>query len=250
MNGLDLNCDLGERDDPAGRELENQLLPLVTSVNVACGGHAGSLERMAELAEMCREAHTAFGAHPSFPDRIGFGRRELILAPERLLQSLREQIQMAASAAAAAGIPLAHVKPHGALYNLAAENQQTAEVVIAAIQQSAPAAALIALAGSPLVTFARNSGLVAREELFADRGYAADGKLLNRKLPGALIEDPLTVGMRVRQFIERSTVTAVDGTQLKIHADTICVHSDTAGAIEIVRSVRNALQNTGHRASP
>lgn len=250
MNFANLNCDLGEHEDPAGKELENQLLPLVTSVNVACGGHAGSIERLAEVAAMCREFHTAFGAHPSFPDRAGFGRRELRLSPESLLQSLCEQIQLANSAAAAAGLPLAHVKPHGALYNLAAENQRTAEVVIAAIRQSAPTAALIALAGRPIVTFARASGLIVYEEFFADRGYAADGKLLNRKLPGAMIEDPQAVGDRVRQFIERSTVTATDGTHLKFHADTICVHSDTVGAIAIVRSVRNALQNTGHRASP
>lgn len=250
MNQVDLNCDLGEHEDPAGRELDHQLLPLVTSVNVACGGHAGSRERLTEVAAMCRDFHTAFGAHPSFPDRAGFGRQELTLTPESLLQSLCEQIQLAASAAAEGGIPLAHVKPHGALYNLAAENQRTAEVVIAAIRQSAPAAALIALAGSPLVTFARKSGLVVREEFFADRGYAADGKLLNRKLPGALIKDPQAVAQRIRQLIERSTVTAVDGTQLKIHADTICVHSDTGGAVEIVRSVRKALQTVGRCASP
>ncbi|MEY3175224.1 MAG: hypothetical protein RLZZ436_3138 [Planctomycetota bacterium] len=241
MLTAELNCDLGESDDPAGQQLENQLLPLVTSVNVACGAHAGSFQRLLQIAELCREFRTAFGAHPSFPDREGFGRRELQLPPEILLQSLIAQIQLAQSAAAHARIPLAHIKPHGALYNMAADHREIAELVITAIQQTAPSAALITLASSPLVHHARHAGLTVRQEFFADRAYSADGKLLSRQLPGSLITNPTTITHRIHQLLNDQTVTTTDGTLLTITADTICIHSDTPDALEIVKHIKQSL---------
>jgi len=252
MFTADLNCDLGEHADPAGAHLENRLLPLVSSVNVACGGHAGSFPRLIEIARLCQQCGTAFGAHPSFPDREGFGRRNLQLPPESLLHSLIDQLLLAASAAAQAHIPLTHVKPHGALYNLAANQPAIADLVIAALQQTVPSAVLIALAGSPLVQQARQSGLLVREEFFADRAYVADGQLLSRSLPGALITSPQQIGNRIRQLLERNTVTTTDGTEITIRADTLCIHSDTPGVLEIARHIRQILDSfqTKTRESP
>jgi len=243
MISAELNCDLGEHDDPAGEHLENQLLPLVSSVNVACGGHAGNFFRMSELARLCQKFGTAFGAHPSFPDRAGFGRLELQLPPESLLHSLIDQLQLAAAAAAQAPIPLTHVKPHGALYNLAAHQPSIADIVIAAVKQTVPSAVLIALAGSPLVQRARQCGLLVREEFFADRAYTADGRLLSRQLPGALITIPQAIGDRVRQLLERHTVTTTDGNEIAITAETLCIHSDTPGVLEIARHIRQILDS-------
>jgi UPF0271 protein len=243
MIRADLNCDLGEHDDPAGQHIENQLVALVSSVNVACGGHAGNFARLQEIAGLCRQCGTAFGAHPSFPDREGFGRRELQLPPESLLQSLIDQLQLAAAAAADARISLTHVKPHGALYNLAAIQPAIADLVITAIRQTVPSAALIALAGSPLVRHARQAGLIVREEFFADRGYTADGRLLSRQLPGSLITSPQVIGDRIQQLLEQHTVTTVDGTAIAITAETLCIHSDTPGVLEIVRHIRRILDS-------
>ncbi|MFM7058914.1 MAG: 5-oxoprolinase subunit PxpA [Planctomycetota bacterium] len=243
MITVELNCDLGEHEDAAGQELEHQLLPLVDSVNVACGGHAGSFARLTEIARLCREGRTAFGAHPSFPDRAGFGRRELQLPPETLRQSLTEQLHMAAAATHHAGIPLAHVKPHGALYNAAADQPMPAELLIVAIRQVIPSAALIALAGSRLVHQARQAGLVVREEFFADRGYTSDGRLLNRQHPGSVISCPLEIGDRVREWLQNRTVTTTDGHRLTIPAETLCIHSDTPKVLEIARHIRQILDS-------
>jgi UPF0271 protein len=243
MIAAELNCDLGEHEDVAGQQLENQLLPLVSSVNVACGGHAGSFDRLVEIAGLCRRCGTAFGAHPSFPDRAGFGRRELQLPPEALLQSLIEQLRLAAAAAHHAGIPLTHVKPHGALYNLAADNSGIARLVMVAIRETTPSASLIALAGSRLADWARKSGLVVREEFFVDRGYTADGRLLSRQLPGSLITSASILGDRVRQWLENRTVTTTDGHVLTITAETLCIHSDTPGVLENVRHIRRILDS-------
>jgi UPF0271 protein len=247
MRTVDLNCDLGELDDIPGQTLEDQLLARVSSVNVACGGHAGSWTRLQQIAAACVRFGTAFGAHPSYPDREGFGRREVQLPPEQLLDSLRRQIHLAGSAARDAGLPLSHVKPHGALYNLACRCVQTANIVIEAVRLTAPDAALVVLAGSPIAESAQQRGLTVLQEVFADRAYAAGGILLPRNLPHAVISDPDAVSQRLIGILKSGTIPCADGSFCKAQADTVCIHSDTPNSLEILQHLRQALEEAGIR---
>ena len=248
MRTIDLNCDLGEADDDAGQQVENQLLQRVSSVNVACGGHAGSRERLLQVAAACRHYKTAFGAHPAFPDRAGFGRRELQISPAALLESLRQQLQLATECATAANLSLSHVKPHGALYNTVCANPETASVLLEAMRLETPTAALFVLAGSSLVGFARQRGLTVVEELFADRGYAPNGTLLPRHLPGALITQPEAVSNQVLHAVQHGRLRTPDGDDVgQVAVGTICVHSDTPHALEIVEHLRETLEATSIR---
>lgn len=243
MRTVDLNCDLGEAEDDAGQQLEDQLLQRVSSVNVACGGHAGSEQRLLQIAAACRQYGTAFGAHPAYPDRAAFGRREIALPSEVLLESLRQQLQLATACATTAGLPLTHVKPHGALYNVACGNLAAASVLLEAMRLETPNAILFALAGSPLAGFARQQGVTVAEELFADRGYAPDGTLLPRQQPGAVITRLDAVSEQVLRAVQHGRLRTVCGIDLvQGSADTICIHSDTPHALEIVECVRAALE--------
>ncbi|MEY3457848.1 MAG: hypothetical protein RL215_1005 [Planctomycetota bacterium] len=247
MHTVDLNCDLGELEDVPGQTLEDQLLVHVSSVNVACGGHAGSWTRLRQIAAACVQSGTAFGAHPSYPDREGFGRRDMQLPPEQLLESLVQQIQLAGRAARDAGLPLAHVKPHGALYNNACRCVQVADSVIEAVRLAAPDAALVVLAGSPIVDRAQQRGVAVLQEVFADRAYAADGTLLPRNLPRAVITEPDAVSQRLIGILKTGTIPCADGSVCIARTDTVCVHSDTPNALGIVQHLRQALTEAGIR---
>jgi UPF0271 protein len=251
MRTVDLNCDLGEANDDAGQQLEDQLLRRVSSVNVACGGHAGSRQRLLQIAAACGQHGTAFGAHPAFPDRAGFGRREIQMPPAMLLESLRQQLQLAAACAGDAGLPLSHVKPHGALYNIACSNLEKATVLLDAIRLETPTAILFALAGSPLADFARQQGIAVAEELFADRGYAPDGTLLPRQQPGAVITQSDAVSSQVLRAVQHGRLRTVCGNDLvQVAVDTICVHSDTPHALEIVERLREVFEGHSIQIQP
>jgi UPF0271 protein len=244
MTSIEINCDLGEIDGDAGLSNDLELLPWIDSANVACGGHAGSEDRLRQLAAACRHFHVAFGAHPGYPDRENFGRRILSLSATQLFETLCEQIQLAKSIADSEGIPLTHVKPHGALYNLAAENAEIAAVVVRAIQQTCGTAKLIGLSGSQLITVGQAAGLITVSEAFADRNYHSDGRLVSRQETNAVLHDVDDIAQRVRRMVDTQTVISLEGDEISLVAETICVHSDTKNAVLIARQLRRAVERS------
>jgi UPF0271 protein len=237
---IDLNADVGE-----GFEDDEALIPLVTSVNVACGAHAGDGDTIARTIERAMAAGAAVGAHPSYPDRDGFGRREMRLSPADLRATLVEQIRAVAEAAHAAGSALRHVKPHGALYNVAARDPDIAAIVTGAVRAISPDLVLVGLAGSASLEAARAAGLAVAAEAFADRRYEPDGRLRDRRHPDALIDDPAAAGEQAVAIVRDGRVTAIDGTPVVVAAESLCVHGDQPGAAARARGVRVALEAHG-----
>jgi UPF0271 protein len=242
---IDLNADVGE-----GFPDDAELIPLVTSVNVACGAHAGGPETIRRTIELAVAAGAAVGAHPSYPDREGFGRREMDLPHERLRASLVQQIRAVEAGVVAAGVPLRHVKPHGALYNRAARDPAVAALVAEAVLEVSPTLALVGLAGSASLTAARAVGLPAVAEAFADRRYEADGRLRDRRFPDALVDDPAAAGAQAVSIAVSGGVATIDGSFLRIVAESICVHGDQPGAAARARGVRAALERAGIELRP
>ena len=241
---IDLNADVGEGCD------DRSLMKHLTSVNVACGGHAGDQRTMTETVSAAARLGLAIGAHPSYPDREHFGRRELAMAPAELEKSLAEQIEALTSVAAACGARLTHVKPHGALYNQAARDAALARVVASAVASLDRSLRLVGLAGSHLLDAGRDVGLVVAAEAFADRRYAADGALASRALTNAVIRDPAAAAEQAASIVLGATATALDGSRIGVHADTLCIHGDTEGAAEIARAVRERLVRAGVKVAP
>lgn len=246
---VDINADVGELDG-AGADGDAALLESVSSCSIACGGHAGDAATMQGAVRAARRHGVALGAHPSYPDRDGFGRRALAIAAADLTHSLRGQIGALAAVAAAEGVALRHVKPHGALYARAAADPVVADLVAAAVRDVDPRLVLVGPTAGALVAAGRRAGLETATEAFADRGYEADGTLTPRDRAGALLTDPPLVARRVLRMVTAGVVTAADGRDLAVHADTICIHGDTPGAVEIARMVRAALVTAGIRIEP
>lgn len=236
---IDLNADVGEGYD------DRALMPYLTSVNVACGGHAGDARTMADTVAAALELGNAVGAHPSYPDREHFGRREFALPFAAIEASVREQVGALAATAAAAGARLVHVKPHGALYNVAAREVAVARAVARAVRDVDPELRLIGLAGAILLEMASEMGLASAGEGFADRLYMADGSLAPRTLAGAVIVDPAAAAEQALRIARDREVVAADGTRVRIRAETLCIHGDTRGAPAIARAVRERLLNAG-----
>jgi UPF0271 protein len=236
---IDLNADVGEGYD------DRSLMPLVTSVNVACGGHAGDERTMSETVEAALRLRIAIGAHPSYPDREHFGRRELAIPLADVDAAIRDQVRALLAIAESAGSRLAHVKPHGALYNVAARDSAIARAVARAVRGVDPRLTLVGLAGSRLLEAAREAGLRAAGEAFADRRYAADGSLVPRSEPRALIHDPREAAAQAVSIVRDGVVTAVDGRRVAIRAETLCIHGDTEGATAIAEAVRAGLLSAG-----
>jgi UPF0271 protein len=216
----------------------------VTSVNVACGVHAGDPDVIARTVAIAARHGIAVGAHPGYPDRAGFGRRAMALTADEIQRSVVVQIGAIWAAARAAGVPLRHVKTHGALYNRAARDEDTAVAVARAVASVDPGLWLVGLAGSAQVEAGRALGLRVVEEAFADRAYEADGSLRSRTLEGAVLDDPATAAAQALAIV-RGTVTAIDATAVRLHADSICVHGDLPGAAARARAVREALESAG-----
>jgi UPF0271 protein len=224
---IDLSADLGE-----GSAGEADIWPLITSANVACGGHIGDEHSMREAARLAQQHGVRFGAHPSYPDRENFGRKSLDIAPDALRDSLIEQISVLHTFA-----PVQHVKPHGALYNDAHKNRALADVIIEAMQRVSRTLAIVAPDHSQMAAAARAAGMNVIREAFADRRYEPDGSLTPRSIPGST----LTVEEAAAQaalLARESVVITGDGTRVKIAFDTICIHADMEGAVERLRSVR------------
>ena len=241
---VDLNADVGE-----GCGEDAALMPLISSANIACGVHAGDAESMREAVALAIEHGVAIGAHPSFPDREHFGRREMQLGAGDLHQCIVAQIESLVRVAQKQGARLRHVKPHGALYNMAARDQKLAEIVVTAIRSVDPALTLFGLAGSALLTAAERLGLRGISETFADRGYRPDGSLQPRTEPGSVIHDAEAVADRAVAMVREGSVTAVDHSRVALRADTICLHGDTPGADALARRVRDAFAAAGIRVA-
>ena len=228
---IDLNCDLGE-----GMSNDAAIMPVISSANIACGAHAGDLATMRETVALAKANGVAIGAHPGFADRENFGRKELRLKPRDLEQLVVRQI-----AALRELTELSHVKPHGALYNLAARDRDVAEVFARAIQWIDPDLLLFAPSGSELARAGREAGLRVAEEVFADRTYQGDGTLTPRSQPRSTIEFAPQAIAQACRMIEHGEVEALDGTLVKVTAETICLHGDHPHAVAFARELRTAL---------
>jgi UPF0271 protein len=247
---IDLNCDAGESFGPWPMGDDDALIPLMTSVSVACGAHAGDPLVMRRTIELAKRHGVAVGAHPGYPDLQGFGRRSLGLAPSEVCDWMLAQIGALAGVARACGVAPRHVKPHGALYNAAADDPALAEAVAEAVRLFDPSLILVARAGSLQVEAGRAAGLQVIEEAFADRGYDARGRLLPRVDPAALVRDPEAAARRAVEMVRRGGVPTADGTWVALNPGTLCVHSDTPGAAALATAVRAALLAAGVRLVP
>ena len=243
---IDVNCDLGEALDALGGWRgghEPALLPLISSANVACGGHAGDARSMREVCAMAVQHGVRIGAQVSYPDREHFGRRALDIAAPLLAESLEEQFSDLVAAAAEVGGRVAYVKPHGALYNAVVTRDDHAAVVVELAARHG--VSLFGLHGSRTAARALTLGVRFEREWFADRAYLADGTLTPRSEPGALVVDAATVAARTMRVVNESHTVALDGALISTAFDTICVHSDTPGAAELLAAVRAAVLATG-----
>jgi UPF0271 protein len=235
---IDLNCDVGELPEAIADGTQEKLMPSLSSVNIACGGHAGDEQSMKATIEQALRWKLALGAHPSYPDPANFGRLDWDLPPEILADAVFEQVLRLAEVAAQSGAAITHVKPHGALYNRAAREKAVARAVASGVAHWSKGVVLYGLAGSPGLEAYRAAGFAVAAEAFADRRYESDGTLRSRKFDDALIRDPAEAARQALEIAERGT------------AQTICVHGDTPGAVEIAAAVRSALQGAGINVSP
>lgn len=242
---IDLNCDMGESYGVYQLGEDQAAMPLISSANVACGFHASDPDNMWKTVRLAKQHSVAVGAHPAYPDLVGFGRRQMALSNEEIEATILYQLGALQGFCQAEGVKLRHVKAHGALYNKAEKDADTALAIAKAIQKVDPSLIMVCMAGSVMVEAAKSIGLPYAQEVFADRAYTAQGTLVARKLPGAVIHDLNEVVARVMQMVEKQTVTTIDGQELPICADTVCVHGDTPGAVEMIARIRHALEAAG-----
>jgi 5-oxoprolinase (ATP-hydrolysing) subunit A len=247
---IDLNADVGESFGAYRLGRDEDLIPLVTSANVACGFHAGDPGIMRATVTLAREHKVAVGAHPGFPDLVGFGRRELNASPREVEDAVAYQIGALAGIAAGQGVRLQHVKAHGALYNMAIRSRPLSDAIARATAAVDRTLVLLGLPGSELIEAGKRAGLRTAAEGFADRAYQADGALVPRTEAGAVIDDPDTVVDRAVAMARERAVVAIDGSRVAIEVETICVHGDTPGAAALASRIRQALANAGIDVRP
>jgi UPF0271 protein len=245
MTRVDLNCDMGEVPEAVADGTQESLMPFLTSVNIACGGHAGDSRTMKATIEQALRWKLAVGAHPGYADRANFGRQELSLPPETVADSVFQQVQALAQVAAGCGTCVMHVKPHGALYNQAVTDRVLAQAIASGVARWSRNIVLVGLAGSQMLDVFREAGFRVAAEAFADRRYGADGALRSRKFDDALICVPAEAGQQALQIAERRTVVASGGTEIPVNAQTICIHGDTPEAPKIAAAVAQRLRQAG-----
>lgn len=248
MTKIDLNSDLGESFGRYSLGRDSEIIPLVSSVNIACGFHAGDPDVMAKTVALAEEAGIGVGAHPGFPDLQGFGRRKMAMKPAEVKNMITYQV--GALMAFTSNKKLQHVKPHGALYNMAATDHDLAVAICEGIKQVDPDLPIYGLANSELIKAAQEVGIPYAQEAFGDRNYNADGTLVSRSLPNAVIKDPQEVAKRVKTMIENEEIIAVDGTKIPLKPDSICVHGDNQQALNIVSELRVTLIDAGIEIIP
>ena len=242
---IDINSDLGESEESVANGADFELMRYVTSANVACSGHAGDERTMRETVRMAKELGVAVGAHPGYPDRANFGRVESPMSAAEIEASVRDQIAALAEVATPLGVRLAHCKPHGALYHAANKSAEVAAAIGRAVLESDEQLVMVGQAGSSTLTLWESMGLSYAAEAFADRAYEPDGILRKRTLAGALLDDPAKAAAQAVDIATRHIVVATDGSELKVSAETVCIHSDTPGSALIARAVNHALKKAG-----
>lgn len=250
MKRIDLNCDMGEMPEAITDGTQESLMPSLTSVSIACGGHAGDAQTMKATIEQALRWKLDVGAHPGYPDRANFGRLDLQLPPQIIADSVFQQLRSLAAVAADCGASVTHVKPHGALYNQAATNRLIAQAIADGVARWSRDVALVGLAGSLMLDVFRERGFRVAAEAFADRRYEPDGALRSRKFEDALIRDPAEAGQQALRIAERGTVIAHGGAELTANAQTICIHGDTPGAPAIAAAVAKTLRQAGVELTP
>jgi len=247
---VDLNCDMGESFGIYTLGLDEEVMPLITSANIACGFHAGDPQVLRRTVELAAKYGVAVGAHVSYPDLVGFGRRAMAVDPTELENDLIYQMGAIQAFCKVVGVPLRHVKPHGALYNTAQRDRRTAAAVARAVASFYPNLLIFAQSGSVMAEVAREAGLRVVQEVFADRAYTPEGQLVSRRLPGAVIHDAETVAQRALEMVTTGSVTAVDGSRVPVVAESICVHGDTPDAVNLIRRIRERLEGAGVVVGP
>jgi 5-oxoprolinase (ATP-hydrolysing) subunit A len=247
---IDLNCDMGEIPEAVADGTQEALMRSVTSVNIACGGHAGDEQTMRATIEQALRHKVAIGAHPGYADRENFGRVELKLSAEEVADSVFVQVQTLAKIAESCGARVTHVKPHGALYNQAARDRVLAGAIASGVARWSRDVVMVGLAGSSMLEVFREAGFAVAAEAFADRRYEADGSLRSRKFADALISDPAEAAEQALRIVKGHDVIAHDGSAIRIEAQTMCVHGDTAGSSEIAQVLAKALSDAGISRRP
>ncbi len=242
---IDINSDVGELADGP----DDELLKLITSANVACGGHAGDEQTMERVVKLAIEHGVRIGAHPSFPDRKHFGRRVLDMTFDEIKAAVAAQIRTLKTIANRLGASLSHVKPHGALYNVAAKDTRVAHAIAAGVEEVDNTLIFVGSAGSGMLEVWKGLGCEVAAEAFADRRYEADGSLRSRLLPDALITDPERAAQQALSIARDGYIMAIDKSRISVDAQTICIHSDTPNAVAIARRVRKALEEAGFRVA-
>jgi 5-oxoprolinase (ATP-hydrolysing) subunit A len=247
---IDLNCDMGESFGAYTIGVDEQVMSSITSANVACGFHAGDPAVMRRTVRMSRDAGVSVGAHPGFPDLAGFGRRDLGVTPQEAEDMVLYQIGALAGIARSEGVTLRHVKPHGALYNMAVRDRSLADAIARAVRAFDPSLILFALPGSELLRAGQAAGLGVAAEGFADRAYEPDGSLTPRSRGGAVIHATDVVVDRAVRMVTEGKIIASDGSEIPIRVQTLCTHGDTPGAHELTRAIREGLERAGVTIAP
>jgi 5-oxoprolinase (ATP-hydrolysing) subunit A len=251
MKTIDLNCDLGEGFGAWEMGNDAAMIELATSVNIACGFHAGDADIMRRTVDLAKARGVSIGAHPGYRDLHGFGRRPMPgLKASEIENLIAYQIGALQAIATAAGHKVTHVKAHGAISNVACEDDMTARAIANGIKSVDPSLIFVVLANSRLVTAGEAANLPMVHEVFADRAYEDDGSLVSRRKPGAVLHDPKVIAERVLRMVEDGNVVSVSGKVIKMRMDTVCIHGDTPGAVEIARGIREKLKLGGIEVAP
>lgn len=242
---IDLNADAGESFGNWKLGRDEELFPLISSVNVACGFHAGDPMTIRHTLKLAQQTGVAVGAHPGFPDLVGFGRREMAATPDEVYADVLYQVGALSAFLKVTQAPLHHIKAHGALYNRATKDPETARAIAQAVRDFDPAIPLVVLPNTPLEVEAQKLGLRTIAEAFPERGYSRDGRLAPRGTAGAWIHSPAEAARRAVQMVVRGEVEAVDGGMVPVRTQTLCIHGDNPSAVEIARAIREALRAEG-----
>lgn len=250
MYKVDLNSDLGESFGAYTIGLDTEVIAHVSSANVACGYHAGDPLVMDKTVAAAKAAGVAVGAHPGYPDLMGFGRRNMVCSPKEVKAYVQYQLGALMAFAAAHGVKLQHCKPHGSLYNMAGKDMDLAMAIAEAVASVDKDVILLGLAGSKMLEAGRQVGLRVASEVFADRAYQADGSLVPRSKPGAVIHDKDVAIARTVRMVTEGKVTAITGEEVSIEAHSICVHGDNPSAVEFVKNIRAKLESEGVTIAP
>src|SRR3954453_16462001 len=247
---VDINSDLGESFGAYSIGHDAGLMHAITSANVAAGFHAGDPSVLRDTIRLAKTSGVAVGAHPGFPDLVGFGRRELNVTPREAEDMVLYQVAAVAGVAAAEGVKVQHVKPHGALFNMAVRNAELSAAIARAVAAFDKTLILFGLPGSEILNAGRAAGLRVAAEVFADRGFEPDGSLASRRKPGSVIHDADAVVTRAVRMVKERTVVAIDGSVVPLEADTICVHGDTPGSAALAAKIRAGFERAGIAVKP